>query len=86
MKIFFPQSVSAQRLEGCQILEKENCSQLAAHAFSCQFLQKYVFIPGGSSVNARMPHITAYRFCQRISNKNDVNEFLLMDTEKKFYA
>ena len=27
VKVFFPQLVSDQRLEGCQIVEKENCSK-----------------------------------------------------------
>ena len=29
MKVFFPQLVSDQRLEGCQIVVKENCSKLS---------------------------------------------------------
>ena len=38
MKVFFPQLVSDQRLEGCQIAEKENCSKpstLRVHFVRC---------------------------------------------------
>ena len=51
MKVFFPQLVSDQRLEGYQIVEKRELLQTIytqgfAHAISCHFSQKYVIIQG----------------------------------------
>ena len=77
-KLFYPQLVSDQRLEGCQIIEKDNCSKLSTlrvlHTlFPAIFSQKCVLILGGSRVCLHcMPHVTAHIFGQMISAKYDV--------------
>ena len=46
MKVFLPQLVSDQRLDGCQIVEKENCSKLSTLRVGER---------GGSVVECRTP-------------------------------
>ena len=78
MRVFCPQLVTEQRLEGCQIVEKENCSKLSTFRvlhtlFSAIFHKlKYDLIQGDHLCErACMQHATAYAFGQNISAKYD---------------